>query len=154
MRFQVPQYIEVEDKIFGPLTIKQFIYVAGGAGLAYVVWKAVPKFIALIIVPVIIALAVALAFLKVNNRSFVFYLESMVRYVFSGKLYVWRKIPGKKKKLPPAGAQKNPNLYVPSLSENKLKDLAWSLDVKERMREVEEKRRIQVEKGIKKEGEQ
>ena len=42
MQFQVPQFIEVEDKIFGPLTFKQFVYVAGGAGLAYLVWRVSP----------------------------------------------------------------------------------------------------------------
>jgi len=32
MRFEVPQFIEVEDKIFGPFTWKQFIYLMGGEG--------------------------------------------------------------------------------------------------------------------------
>ncbi|TSC80302.1 MAG: hypothetical protein G01um101429_152 [Parcubacteria group bacterium Gr01-1014_29] len=31
-QFQVPQFIEVEDKIFGPLTTKQFFYLLGGGG--------------------------------------------------------------------------------------------------------------------------
>lgn len=35
MQFQVPQFIEVEDKIFGPLTFKQFVYIAGGVALMY-----------------------------------------------------------------------------------------------------------------------
>ena len=39
MRFQVPQFIEIEDKIFGPLTIKQFIYIAGGAGLCFILFR-------------------------------------------------------------------------------------------------------------------
>ena len=34
MMFSVPQFIDVEDKIIGPLTLKQFIYLAGGAGLS------------------------------------------------------------------------------------------------------------------------
>ncbi|TSC61742.1 MAG: SsrA-binding protein, partial [Parcubacteria group bacterium Athens0416_74] len=32
MQFQVPQFIEVEDKIVGPLTFKQFVFIAGGLG--------------------------------------------------------------------------------------------------------------------------
>src|SRR3989344_2665997 len=35
MEYQVPQFIEVEDKIIGPLTLKQFIYLAGEAGFSY-----------------------------------------------------------------------------------------------------------------------
>ena len=36
MRFEVPQFVDIEDKIFGPLTFKQFIYIAGGAGVSVV----------------------------------------------------------------------------------------------------------------------
>ena len=36
MQFQVPQFIETEDKIVGPFTLRQFIYVAG-AGLGSVI---------------------------------------------------------------------------------------------------------------------
>ena len=38
MRFEVPQFIEIEDKIFGPFTWKQFVYLAGGVGLAAVIF--------------------------------------------------------------------------------------------------------------------
>jgi hypothetical protein len=38
MRYQVPQFIDVEDKVIGPLTIKQFIYLAGGAGMCFVIF--------------------------------------------------------------------------------------------------------------------
>ena len=47
MRFQVPQFIEVEDKIFGPLTLKQFIYLAGAGGLVFVLWRVLPLFVAI-----------------------------------------------------------------------------------------------------------
>ena len=90
MRFQVPQFIEVEDKIFGPLTLKQFIYLAGAGGVVFILWRAFPIFIAIIIAAPIIALAGALAFYKINKRPFVFVLESALRYVLSNRLYVWK----------------------------------------------------------------
>ena len=43
MRFQVPQFIEVEDKIFGPLTLKQFLYTAGGAAVGFIIWSIFPR---------------------------------------------------------------------------------------------------------------
>ena len=61
MRFQVPQFIEVEDKIFGPFTFKQFIYIAGGIGVAGVLFTFLPKFIALLIALPILILATALS---------------------------------------------------------------------------------------------
>ena len=45
MRFEVPQFIEVEDKIFGPFTWKQFIYLAGGAGAAVTLYLMLPFFL-------------------------------------------------------------------------------------------------------------
>jgi hypothetical protein len=42
MHYQVPQFIEIEDKIFGPLTLKQFIYLAGGVGLCLIFFSLLP----------------------------------------------------------------------------------------------------------------
>ncbi|OHA15462.1 MAG: hypothetical protein A3G52_00590 [Candidatus Taylorbacteria bacterium RIFCSPLOWO2_12_FULL_43_20] len=130
MRFQVPQFINIEDKVIGPLTIKQFVYLAGGAGMSYLIYILLPFFIAVILIVIIGALSLALAFYKINNKPFVFFLENTVRYFFGGKLYIWQK---KEKK--PVAKQKTQEedslLYVPKLSDSKLKDLTWSLDVKE-----------------------
>ena len=38
MRFEVPQFIDIEDKIIGPLTWRQFIYLGGGVGGAVVIF--------------------------------------------------------------------------------------------------------------------
>ena len=77
MRFQVPQFIEIEDKIFGPLTLKQFIYLAGGGGISFVIYSIIPYIIVALffIVPVMI-FSVALAFYKINGKPFIFILES------------------------------------------------------------------------------
>ena len=133
MRFQVPQFIEVEDKIFGPLTLKQFIYLAGAGGLVFVLWRVLPLFVAVIVAAPIIVLAGALAFYKINKRPFVFVLESAFKYVLSNRLYVWKskdlkQIQKEKKK---SIASQESQLQVPKLSGGKLKDIAWSLDIKE-----------------------
>ena len=69
MRFQVPQFIEVEDKIFGPFTLKQFIYMAGGCGLSFVTYEFLPLLIALPLILVILAFSGALAFWQVTAVS-------------------------------------------------------------------------------------
>jgi hypothetical protein len=133
MRFQVPQFIEVEDKIFGPLTLRQFIYLAGAGGVVFVLWRVFPIFIAVLIAAPIIVLALALAFYKINKRPFVFVLESAFKYIISNRLYIWkskdlRQIKKEKKKDP---ALQGSQVQVPKLSGSKLKDIAWSLDIKE-----------------------
>ena len=91
MRFEVPQFIEIEDKIFGPLTWRQFLYLGGGVGMAVVLFLRLP-FVAFVATGIPLALlSAALAFYPVNNRPFSYFLESIVNY-FSGKrLYLWRK---------------------------------------------------------------
>ncbi|MDE2172762.1 MAG: PrgI family protein [Patescibacteria group bacterium] len=137
MRFQVPQFIEVEDKIFGPLTLKQFIYLAGGGGLSFLVYELLRSLIwAFVPMVDIMALSATFAFYKINNKPFVNVAESAFKYYFGHKLYIWKKAD----KTPPAAAQsaassqKNyASVMVPKISDSKLKDLTWSLDIKESM---------------------
>lgn len=91
MRFEVPQFIEIEDKIVGPLTWKQFVYMAGGIGLLVVLFFSLPFFIFIIFGLPIAALSASLAFHKVNNRPFSYFLEAAFSYLTKGKLYLWRK---------------------------------------------------------------
>ncbi|MEK7176986.1 MAG: PrgI family protein [Patescibacteria group bacterium] len=130
MRFQVPQFIEIEDKIFGPMTFKQFIYVAGGAGIAVVLFILLPKFLAILIALPILAFAGALAFYKINGKPFINVVEAFVKYTLTNKLYLWKK-EEKKPVAGPRDAKPLDQVYVPKLSESKLRDLSWSLDIKE-----------------------
>lgn len=134
MEYQVPQFIEVEDKIVGPLTLKQFIYLAGGAGLCIVFLFYLPLIFGVLFALPVGAFAVALAFYKVNGKPFIEVLESAVSYYTGAKLFIWKR---EDKKLPPSPTSvellhqkdlKNLSLGH-SLTSNKLQQLAWSLDV-------------------------
>lgn len=130
MRFQVPQFIDVEDKIFGPFTFRQFVYLAGGAGLSFLLWRLLPNFIALLLIIPVGAFAGALAFIKVNNRPFIDMVESAFNYFLRDKLYLWKKEKKKAAEAKKTSAEeaKAPQ-YVPTLSESKLHDISWGLDV-------------------------
>ena len=91
MRFEVPQFIEIEDKIIGPFTWKQFVYLAGGGGILLVLFLTAPLIIFAIVGLPIGALAFSLAFHRINNRPFSIFLESFVHYLTNTKLYLWRK---------------------------------------------------------------
>ena len=95
MQFQVPQFIEVEDKIFGPLTIKQFIYLAGGVGLCVLIYFTLPLFIGIFLMVPIVIISLALSFYKINNKAFIYVLEAAVMYSIHNKLYIWKKEPKK-----------------------------------------------------------
>jgi len=127
MQFQVPQFIDVEDKIFGPFTFKQFIYLAGGGGLAFVIYKLLPLYIAIFLMAPVIVLAFMLTFYKVNNRPFMLVLEAAFKHLFRDKMFLWKKVsrPAKKEVAPVAQKEE----VNPELSGRKLKELSWSLDI-------------------------
>lgn len=134
MEYQVPQFIEVEDKIFGPLTIKQFVYLAGGAGLCAIILLTLPLVFGVILALPVAALALALSFYKMNGKPFIEIMESGFMYLVGGRSYLWKK---EQKKIAPAQveAAAAPTMPVPAatpgLTRKKLDDLAWSLDVRD-----------------------
>lgn len=132
MRYQVPQFIEIEDKIIGPLTIKQFTYLVGGAGMIFIFYTFLPIYIAILLIAVVVPLSLALAFYKINNKPFIDFLESAFVYYTKQNLYIWKKEP-KKLEVKKSEADELAQIYVPRLSESKLKELSWTLDINENL---------------------
>ncbi|MEK7192845.1 MAG: PrgI family protein [Patescibacteria group bacterium] len=132
MQYQVPQFIEVEDKIFGPLTFKQFVYVVGGGALAFIFYRFLPSFISIFFVIGTIGVASALAFYKVNDRPFINTVESAFNYYKGTKLYTWQMREAKEKIEKPIEAKiASPvNIPVQKSTQDKLRDISTSLDIK------------------------
>jgi len=139
MQFRVPQFIDVEDKIFGPLSFKQFIYLAGGAGLVYIIYKVLPFWAAILPMLIVGGLAVLMAFYKLNGKPFIFYLQAGINYFFSKKLFIWKQRLVKQDDKKKEEGVPQITTVVPMVTSSKLKDLAWSLDVQEQ----ENNRRLQ-----------
>lgn len=126
MQFKVPQFIDVEDKLFGPFTFKEFLYLAGGAGIAYLAMKFLPTLLAFIAVPAIIGFSLALTFYKYNDKPFMDLVEHSLTYYTRSRLYLWHKKDAPKDVAP----QKTISDRRNEMSANsKLKTLSWSLDV-------------------------
>ena len=130
MEYQVQQFIEVESKIVGPLTLKQFIYIAGAGGLCVVCFSYLPIVAALLISALIIGFAAALAFYKVNGKPFINVVEAGFNYYVGAKFFLW-KHEGPKKNVANVSEVAPPALRAaPKLTRGKLSALAQSLDVK------------------------
>ncbi len=130
MRYEVPQFIDIKEKIVGPLTLAQFFYVAGGAGGAYICFRFLPGFFGILFAVFIIIFAGAMAFGSLNGRSFPEMLYAMFVYALSPKMYIWSY----------KESQKNNNSEKPkevvlesgvkrTLSQEKIQDIAWGLDI-------------------------
>ena len=104
MQHQVPQFIDIEDKIFGPFTLKQFIYLAGGAGGIILFYAFLPLPLTILLGIPLSLFSLALAFYKVHNQPFIKVVESSFQYLTSGRLYLWKKRPSF---VPPKGTKKS-----------------------------------------------
>lgn len=92
MQFRVPQFIDMEDKVVGPLTLRQFGYVIGAGGFSFVIWTFLPiRILAIILIIAVSALFLSLAFVKINNRPFGDILESAFAYYTGTKIYTWKQ---------------------------------------------------------------
>ena len=147
MQYQVPQFIEIEDKIFGPLTFKQFIYILGGLGGGFMVYKVVPTPFSYILIIPIIGFGVALAFYKINERPLISTLEAGFKYLLSPKLYLWKKkeVLPEKTNIESLLGEERP-LVAPNLTAGKLSEIAWGLDITEN---IATPRKTEMEKTFK-----
>ena len=131
MEYQVPQFIEVEEKIFGPLSIKQFVYIAGGIGISVVLVLYLPRIIGIALAIPLAMFSMALAFYKVNNKPFVEILEAGFNYYLGSRLYLGRREEKRAEDIPAAPTPAVEVREKLGLSQNKLHELAWSLDIKD-----------------------
>jgi len=135
MQFHVPQFIEVENKIFGPLTFRQFVYLTGGAGLIFIFHTLFPLFITVILGAPVLTASLAFAFLKIHGKPFIEVVYNGFTYISGTKLYLWRKQTEKAAKTKKEDTTvKSKETYLPKLTENKLQELSWSLDIKENIK--------------------
>jgi len=144
MQFKVPQFLDIEDKIFGPFTFKEFVYLAGGAGLCFILYKMLGLILGAIPILAVAGLAIALARYRPNNKPFINMIEAGFTYLIQSKLYIWKrqkKDQGKTNREGQKGvvSEKSMNRDTVRLGGNKLRDLAWSLDVLDLNKHIDSK---------------
>lgn len=91
MQFQVPQFIEIEDKIIGPLTLKQFLYLAAAGGIGFMLFFVLQTWLWVIVMGVVGIFAFAAAFIKINGRPMPIIMLAALKYVWQPKLYLWQR---------------------------------------------------------------
>lgn len=149
MRHEVPQFIDIEDKLFGPFTFFQGLYLLGGFFGGFIIFylldwifPGLPTILKVTAGVPLFAFGVALAFLKINKRSFLKYLEAIFYFLLNPKRYIWKKKEKKKKeidldndfRLPGDNIEEKSYMiqnedYKIKNKRSRIKDLANSLDM-------------------------
>jgi hypothetical protein len=91
MLFGVPQYIDIEDKVAGPLTGKQLLWMFGMGAALLVLWNVLEKGAFFAAALPVAGLFCALAFYKPYGQPLIKFLIYSVLFIFRPKVYVWRR---------------------------------------------------------------
>jgi hypothetical protein len=90
MQFQVPQFIETEDKIVGPFTMRQFIYVGIAGGASAMLYFTVQTAVWAIASVFLFGGAIALAFVKVEGRPLFNVVSAALNFYWKPQVYLWK----------------------------------------------------------------
>lgn len=135
MLYPTPQFIEIEDKIIGPFTLRQFIFIAAGATIVFILFFLMNTFIWILISIPIAAFCLALAFLKINGRAFGNIFLLAIKHFWQPRLYIWKKIktPTPQATKPITTKTLDAKKAKGALTSSRLKELAWKLDIKQKI---------------------
>lgn len=128
MKYVVPQFIDVEDKIIGPITSRQFVILLVTALLIFVSYKLFDFTLFVVVGLVQLGIGLIIAFLKINGQPFHFFMLNVVQTLRRPMLRPWDKelTPGEIRELaitPPAPPPP-PRIRKEALVARKLSDLS------------------------------
>ena len=88
-QFTVPQFIDVEDKIIGPITSRQFIIFLTAAIIIAITYRLFDFTLFITNAIIIFLIAVTLGFVKINGRPFHFFLLNIIQTWRRPNVRVW-----------------------------------------------------------------
>lgn len=91
MRFVVPQFIDIESKVIGPITPRQFIIMIITAGLIFVCYKLADFSLFLLETIFLVILGGTIAFLRINGRPIHYFLLNFIQTLKKSNIRVWKK---------------------------------------------------------------
>ena len=90
-QFTVPQFIEVEDKILGPVTIRQFLILLAGSIIVFIGWRYGDMAMFVLVLAISGSLSLLFAFVKINWQTFHYFVLNIIQTTRRPSLRVWKK---------------------------------------------------------------
>jgi hypothetical protein len=95
MLFNIPQFIDKEDKLVGPLTAKQLGWMAGAGTVLLVLFNIFDTSAFFLAAIPVVGIFGALAFYQPNNQPLIVFIFSSLSFTIRPKMYIWRRLPEK-----------------------------------------------------------
>ncbi|MBD3208705.1 MAG: hypothetical protein GF370_04615 [Candidatus Nealsonbacteria bacterium] len=91
MRFTIPQFIEREAKIIGPLTFKQFIYFGIAGMIGFVLYFMLPLPLFILAALILVGITASFTLIKKGGRPISAHVANFLKFHLSPKMYLWEK---------------------------------------------------------------
>ncbi|MFA5087014.1 MAG: hypothetical protein WC470_01780 [Candidatus Paceibacterota bacterium] len=94
MDFRVPQFIEHDPKILGPLTMSQTLFIGAAVGACFLLYFSLGVsnfFMYIIACGVLLSVALALAFIKIEGFDLSTVGKNLANFSLNSKLYIWKR---------------------------------------------------------------
>ena len=134
MQFNIPQFIDKEDKIVGPFTAKQLGWMFGGGAILLVLWNLLDFSGFILAASVVAGIVGAFAFYRPYNQTFLSFLLSLFSFAAKPKFYLWKRVPiknafGTKTPFKKTTTKKTEEKIVKkTISGNKIEEISKILD--------------------------
>jgi len=90
-QFVVPQFIDVEDKIFGPITVRQFLILLATGLIIFISFKLADFTLFVVITLFVGLIAILFAFVRINGQDFHYVILNIIQTLRHPALRIWRK---------------------------------------------------------------
>lgn len=131
-QFVVPQFIDVEDKIFGPVTSRQFVILLVAGLILFVVFKLADTALFIFMLATLGGFALVLAFVKINGQSFHYFILNLIQTLRRPSRRIWYKTDTKEEleELRKGGkiVVTEKVAEIPRLSYNRIRDLSLAVN--------------------------
>ena len=90
-QFMVPQFIDVESKILGPITARQFVLMIIGGAIGFITFRYANVGTFIIVALILVLLVFLFGFFKINGSPFHVFLINLTMTFKRPTLRVWNK---------------------------------------------------------------
>lgn len=150
-QFLVPQFIDVEPKIFGPISLRQFLVIVVGIISSVMAFKFADISLFILEFIIIVGITILFAFIKVNGQLFHFFLLNIFEFFLGSNIRVWKKEEQHFNALiDHVSDEKKTSTEKDKVSESKLSQLSLVLDTggaykEDEALELEDERKLELE---------
>jgi PrgI family protein len=129
-KFIVPQFIDIESRIFGPITTRQFMIMLAGLLFGFVAYKLSDFSLFIVEALIILVFVAVVGFVKINGAPFHLFILSYIKTMRSAKIRIWKREPfvSRAKKDKEEGINDTPMVNRTPVRASRLSELSLIID--------------------------